>query len=255
MKLKINKLKLLALTIITLFIFTGCASVNVGQDITVNKNGSTSSIIRIQYDKSIEKIFPEGILPLAIKNKNFTFSKTVKGNFLIEEAELKTKKLSTKEKLYIALGGSFKKDNNFQNEYLKIDMNKKASFFKIEYTITAQPKMDLYNMIATSVDHEIGKLGANGFINFIGSNLKETIGSVPYSLKLSLPVKVTASNATTQIDEKTILWDYTVKDLNESTILSFSFETLNFKTLGISLLLLITLLIILIILKMRKRHK
>lgn len=253
MRLKLNKLIVLALALISLFLFTGCVAVNVGQDITVNKDGSTSSIIRISYDKSIENFFPEGILPLAIKNEKFTFTKTTKDNLLIEEAELKIKKLSTKEKLYIALGGSLKERNNFQNDYLKIDINEKSSFFKNKYTITAQPKMDLYNMISTSVDHEIGKLGANGFINFIGSNLKETIGAVPYSLKLSLPVKVTDSNATTRINEKTVLWDYTVKDLNESTILSFSFETLNFKNLGISLLLLIALLIVTIIFIKKKR--
>lgn len=254
MRLKINKLIILALVLSSLIFFTGCVAVNVGQDITVNRDGSTSSVIRIEYDNSIEKVFPDGILSLAIKDEKFTFTKTAKDNLIIEEAEFKTAKLSTKEKLYL-LGGSLKKENNFQNEYLKIDISEKSSFFKNKYTIIAQPKIDLYNMISTSVDHEIGKLGANGLIDFVGSNLKETIGSVPYSLKLSLPVKITDSNATTQVNEKTVLWDYAVKDINESTILRLSFETPNFIVLGSCSLLLIILFITAIIFIRIKRLK
>ena len=51
------------------------------------------------------------------------------------------------------------------------------------------------------------------------------MAQIPYELTISIPFKITESNATAKIDDYTGKWSHTIKDLNTNTEVILFFAT------------------------------
>lgn len=254
MKTSLKKVILLIVSIIIALIISGCTNIKTETDIKLNKDGSTLTIVRLSYDSSLNDIVGDGLLSVTLKDKNFQTTKRIEGEMVIEEASITTAKLSFPEIAALISESSIKKNNTIENEYITATINNDSGFLKNNYTVNVELKKDIFNVISSAVDKEISVLGENVLSNYIGTNIKNTLGIIPYTLKISLPIDITNSNCSSQLDSNTLIWNYTLKDLTIGTSINFSFTTLNFVTVSIATIIILIVLIIVVIKSFSKKQ-
>lgn len=253
MRISLKKVTLLLLSIITTLIISGCSNIETGTDININKDGSTLIIVRLSYDSSLNDLVGDGLLSVALENKDFEITKKIEGDKVIEEASIATEKLSFSEIATLVTESSIKKNTIIENEYVSATISNDFGFLKNNYDVYIELKKDIFNEISSAVDKEISVLGENILSSYIGSNIKNNLGVIPYNLKISFPIDITDSNSSSQLDNNTLIWNYTLKDLSVGTSINFSFTTLNFITILIGTIILIIIIIIIIVKSFNKK--
>lgn len=253
MKLSLKKFILLMLSTIITIIISGCSNIETGTDITLNRDGSTITTVRLSYDSSLNDIVGNGLLSTLLKDKEFEVSKQIESKRVIEEASITTEKLSFSEIAALIAKNSITKNNIIENEYINATIINKPGFFKNDYNVNVELKKDVFNEISLAVDKDISILGENNLSNYIGGNIKNSIGMIPYTLKISFPINISDSNSISQLDNNTLLWNYNLKDLTIGTSINFSFTAPNFITISIGIIIILIVLIIVIIKSFNKK--
>lgn len=235
-------------------VFTGCASTNVGTDVEIKGNGSTESKIQVSYDSSISNLIGKGILEAAMGDE-FVVSKYNEGNKVVEETQYLTDPLDLKTRFAIIFGSAFMKDRSFDNEYVSVKLVRNPGLLRDNYTVTITPKRDYYQIISDTVDEQISNIGSGSIISYIGGNVKSSIGSIPYTIKLKIPFKITGSNGNSGDDAKTVVWNTTLQNLNENNKLEFEFQAYNMVRVSAIILIAVIVIIAALIIKKKKKAK
>lgn len=220
----------------------GCVNAEVGTKIKINSNGSTETLIKIKYDELISKIFDGNLINLFTNDNNLVVNKYTEGSFTIEETVIKTEKIELKD----ILKSNKSKDgvnNSLLDEYLTVDYKREKGFLRDKYTVRLILKRDLFSEFNDIVNNNISKFGDNYLTKYIDSNVTESIGSIPFNIEVEIPLKIIESNGTEKISDKSVKWDFQLKDLKNDTELSISFSAINVIYLIITILVIIIIIV------------
>lgn len=240
--------------IFAIFVLSGCRTTEGGVNVKINSDGSTESVIRIEYDVAINKLSGGGILKNVLDTSKFNIDMHRVEDSYIEEATYTTDKLSRWDLIKMALSSSMMKEKDMSNEAATIHINKDGGVLNNRYNVSIKLKKDYYGEVEGQINSYVTQYGGNSILNQIGSSVKGVIGEIPFDVNISLPFEINESNGIIGADKKSVLWDYTLKDFNADTEMTISFDTPNYVSL-ISILVIALILIVLAIVFIKRRRK
>ena len=248
-------------------LFTGCNNVKLSSDIKINSNGSTDSKIRIYYDETICKLVNNDLFTKLLDDSAayYKINKYTEGSYYIEEIDISTDKIDLKN--LASTSSAMSTSINEAKNFFDYNISEKKGFLTNIYTFNLSLNKDILGTINSSLKNELDN-NLNQYIssdfsslisNGISDNATKYIETIPYELTITTPVDIIDSNATTQLDKRTLYWKYTLSDLDENTELMVSFKLpniINIATLlGIGLFIIIIIITIIIVKKKRTNNK
>lgn len=254
--------KFICLVFITILIpitFISCDNVKLSSDIDIHFNGDINTTIRLDYNETVSKITGNDLFSILLGDdaSNFSINKYTSEDRYIEEINIDTniiKFISNKKDIVVNENPSNFFDYNITND---------SGFFVNTYTFKLSLNEDIMNIINSLIKNELNN-NLNLYLNSsisslisggVSNGITKYIASLPYDLTLSTPVDIIDSNATEQINSRTLKWSYLLGDLDENTELMVSFKMPNIVNISIISILVLILLIIVIISIVKRKKK
>lgn len=233
--------------IISMSLCVSCGDASISTDVKINKDGSSNTTFKIVYDETIKKILGDGIL-YKIVDEDIDVNIYTEDNNTIEELKITTPKI----KITDLIKGSKLSANNSSDsidELIKYNINKEKGFLKDQYTVNINLTKNILQEVSTTLENKVD----SNIDKYIAKTIENYISEIPYDLTISIPFKITNSNASNTIDDYTSKWSYTIGELNEDTIISLSFIAPSITSILLITIIIIVILLLIILIVRRRR--
>lgn len=234
-----------------MFILIGCGEMKISSDTSINIDGTSDTKIKVYYDDTINKLVDNDLLSKIITEVKDDIpdrihfgevTKSKEGDLNTEELNISTDKVEINEV------------SNLSNDYFSIIEETDKGIFTNEYKVTLKLNDSAVDIISDYINSNINNNIGLNLGTLVNKNISSLIGNIPVDLSISMPVKITDTNANEKVSDKAIKYSYTINDLNENNSIMIGFKVPNIQNIVIALVV-ITLIIVAIIIYCIKRRR